>query len=231
MPWGSPGAAEAAGVRIFEQTRAIVDRPWPGVRKRISTQNARVRAAHVVLAGNVGADRLLPATAGTLVPITTYVIVTAPLGVRLAEAIATKASVSDTNLANNHYRIVDGDRLMWSGRSTLWPGEPRRYIAALQTDIARAYPQLGPSRSDFAWNGTLGNTTHRMPQIGEAMPGVWLLERLRRAWAQHDRHGRGTDRAGDPGRRRHVAAVRAVSSGLGRWSPRPRRRPGLHLVV
>jgi len=171
---GLAEAAEAAGARIFEQTPAEALDP-AGVRKRIVTPDGRIRAAHVVLAGNIQADRLLATTAGTLVPITTYVVVTSPLGERLTEAVATKAAVSDTDLANNHYRVVEDGRLMWSGRSTVWPGDPRRYVRALQDDMARAFPQLGPVGIDFAWRGTLANTTHRMPQIGETMPGVWVL--------------------------------------------------------
>jgi gamma-glutamylputrescine oxidase len=103
------------------------------------------------------------------------VIVTAPLGERLAEAVSVKAAVSDTEMASSHYRIVGGDRLMWAGRSTVWPRNPQRYRRTLAAEIARAYPQLGPVEADFAWAGTLGNTMHRMPQIGELSPGVWVL--------------------------------------------------------
>jgi hypothetical protein len=85
-----------------------------------------------------------------------------------------RGAVSDTDLADNHYRIVGGDRLMWSGRATVWPRNPRRYVRALTADIARTYPQLGNVEVDYAWAGTLGNTVHRMPQIGELGPGVWL---------------------------------------------------------
>ena len=35
-------------------------------------------------------------------------------------------AVSDTDLSDNHYRIVGGDRLMLSGRLTTWPRNPRR---------------------------------------------------------------------------------------------------------
>jgi hypothetical protein len=63
---------------------------------------------------------------------------------------------------------------MWSGRATVWPRNPRRYRAALTDDIAKTYPQLGRVAVDYVWNGTLGNTVHRMPQIGELGPGVWL---------------------------------------------------------
>src|SRR5262249_29762237 len=34
--------------------------------------------------------------------------------------------------------------------------------------------QLGDVSVDYAWNGTLGLTLHRMPQIGELGGGVWL---------------------------------------------------------
>jgi hypothetical protein len=102
------------------------------------------------------------------------VITTAPLGPRLAEAIDYRGSVSDSDLADNHYRIVGGDRLMWSGRATTWERNPRRYARALAADIKKTYPQLGEVGADYAWSGTLGNSIHRMPQIGELGPGVWL---------------------------------------------------------
>ena len=39
---------------------------------------------------------------------------------------------------------------------------------------ARLYPQLGEVEIEHAWTGTLGNAVHRMPQIGEITPGVWI---------------------------------------------------------
>ena len=171
---GLAAAAEAAGVRIFEQTPALEIDP-DGVRKRVVTKHARVRAAHVVLAGNVHLAELMPRLASTLLPTFSYAIVTAPLGDALREAIRYPGAVSDVDLADHHYRVVDGDRLMWSGRGTIWSGKPRRYADALLGDIVRAYPQLSDVKADYAWSGTLGNTVHRMPQIGKISSGLWLL--------------------------------------------------------
>ncbi len=170
---GLAAAAERAGVRIFEQTPALTIDP-AGVRKRVVTPSARVRAGHVVLAGNTHLGGLLPRLGQTVLPISTYVITTAPLGDRLGEAIATAAAVSDGARADNHYRIVDGSRLMWSGRATTWQGNPRRYANALHADIRRAYPQLKGVQVDYAWSGTLGRSVHKMPQIGELSPGLWV---------------------------------------------------------
>ena len=58
-----------------------------GVRKRIVTKHGRVRASHVVLAGNVHLAELAPRLARTLVPVHTYVVTSAPAGEALREAI------------------------------------------------------------------------------------------------------------------------------------------------
>jgi gamma-glutamylputrescine oxidase len=166
-------AAERDGARIFENTPALSIDPQ-GVRKRIVTPSARLRANHVVIAGNVQIGGLIPRIAATLIPITPYVITTAPLGAQLGEAIHFRGAISDTDLSDNHYRIVGGDRLMLSGRATTWARNPRRYIRALTRDIRKTYPQLKDIDVDYAWRGTLGNTVHRMPQIGELGAGVWL---------------------------------------------------------
>jgi glycine/D-amino acid oxidase-like deaminating enzyme len=170
---GLAAAAEAAGARIYEMTPALALDP-DGVRKRIATPSARLRARHVVIAGNVQVGPLMPKLARTLVPVSAYVMVTAPLGEKLRDAIGIRGGVSDSEFANSHYRVVGGDRLMWSGHATVWDGSPRRRVRAMAADIARAYPQLGAVTAEFAWTGTLGMPVHRMPQLGELSPGVWL---------------------------------------------------------
>jgi gamma-glutamylputrescine oxidase len=166
--------AEEAGARIFENTEALSIDP-AGVRKRVVTANGRVRAAHIVLAGNVHLGPVMPSLSDTLLPIHTYVIVTKPLdAAALSAAIDYPGSVSDTDRADNHYRIIGGNRLMWSGRMTVWEGNPGRYVRSLLGDIRRRYPQLPDVEAEYAWGGVLGLTVHRMPQIGEFMPGVWI---------------------------------------------------------
>jgi glycine/D-amino acid oxidase-like deaminating enzyme len=171
---GLAAAAEAAGARICEDTPALQIDPV-GVRKRIAIKDGRVRATHVVLAGNVHLGGLMPQFAATLLPVNNYVIVTEPLGRALRELVRFGGAVSDTEFADNHYRVVDGDRLLWSGRSTAWHGAPQRRAAPLLRDIARAYPSLRGLKADYVWTGTVGLAVHRMPQIGEVSPGLWLL--------------------------------------------------------
>jgi gamma-glutamylputrescine oxidase len=170
---GLAAAAEQAGAHIFEHTAAVAIDP-AGVRKRIETPHGRLRAAHVVLAGNVHIGKLMPRVAATLLPIWTYLAVTAPLGPRLSTAITYCGAVSDSERADNHYRIVDGDRLLISGRATVWEADPRRLAGSLAADVAKLYPQLGELKIEHRWSGVLGRTIHGMPQIGELSPGIWL---------------------------------------------------------
>lgn len=165
--------AADAGCRIFEETPALAIDP-AGVRKRIATPNGRVRAAHVVFAGNVQLGNVMPSLSATLLPVTTYVMVTQPLGERLTQFVRYRGAISDTDRADNHYRIVDGDRLMVSGRIRVWPADAARFAGALAADMTRKFPGLGPVEVAQIWSGTLGRTIHRMPQVGQMAEGVWV---------------------------------------------------------
>jgi gamma-glutamylputrescine oxidase len=170
---GLARAAEQAGVRIFENTPALAIDP-AGVRKRVATPSARIRAAHVVLAGNAHLGGLVPEIANTLLPVTTFMAVTAPLGTRLPQAIRFRGAVSDARSADHHYRIVDGDRLQWGGGAATWNGHPAHWARQFKRAITRIYPQLAPVEIEHAWSGMAGRTFHKMPQIGEVSPGLWL---------------------------------------------------------
>lgn len=170
---GLAALAEKAGARIFEDTPAVSLDP-AGVRKRVVTPAGRVRAAHVVLAGNIHLGALMPQLAATLLPVTTFVMVTEPIGEILHEVVRYRGAVSDTNRADNHYRIVGGDRLQWSGRMRSWDASPGLIARGLVNDIRRTFPRLGKVSIAHLWPGTFGRTVHRMPQIGEIERGVWL---------------------------------------------------------
>ncbi len=170
--FGLARAAEQEGVRIFEDTPAIELDP-AGVRKRVQTPAALVRAAHVVLAANVQLGNLMPRLGATVMPLTTYVMVTEPIA-NLEQAVRYTGAVTDTRRLDNHYRVVDGNRLQISGRMTAWPSKPKKFARALRASIRRLYPQLGPVEIAHLWPGTFGRTLHHMPQIGEVHPGVWI---------------------------------------------------------
>src|SRR3954465_13943267 len=83
---GLAALARKAGARIFEDTPAVgIDAS--GIRNRIVTPHARLRASHIVLAGNIHLGVALPRLSETLLPVWRYAALTAPLGDRLQEAV------------------------------------------------------------------------------------------------------------------------------------------------
>jgi len=169
---GLAALAKRAGARIFEDT-PVVSIDSSGIRKRIVTPSARLRASHIVLAGNIHLGAPLRRLSGTLLPVWRYAAVTAPLGARLAEVIAFKGSVVDTD-GIDHFRIVDGDRLMWASPETTWAARPKRFGRVIARRIRTVFPKLGPVEIAETFGGAIGQTVHGMPQIGQLRRGLWV---------------------------------------------------------
>src|SRR5205085_4223330 len=161
---GLAALARRAGARIFEDT-PVVSVDASGIRKRIVTPSARLRASHIVLAGNVHLGATLRRLSETLLPVWRYTAVTAPLGERLTEAITFKGSVADTD-GIDHFRIVDGDRLMWASPETTWAARPERFAPAIARRIHKIFPQLGRPEIAEVWGRAAGHTGHRLSQPG-----------------------------------------------------------------
>jgi len=164
--------ARRVGARIFEDT-PVVSIDASGIRKRIVTPSARLRATHIVLAGNVHLGAPSRRLSETLLPVWRYAAVTAPLGERLAEAIAFKGSVIDTD-GIDQFRVVDGDRLMWASPETTWDARPARFSSAIARRVNTIFPRLGPVEIADVWSGAVGQTVHGMPQIGQLRKGLWV---------------------------------------------------------
>src|SRR5260370_36774708 len=95
-------------------------------------------------------------------------------GEALGDAIRYRGSVSDTRLGGDYYRIVDGDRLLWGSRISTRISAPRGLAGLIERDIRDVYPQLGAVKVDHAWSGLMSYAVHKMPLIGEGMPGGGL---------------------------------------------------------
>src|SRR3984885_877763 len=169
---GLAALARRAGARIFEDT-PVVSIDSSGIRKRIVTPSARLRAAHIVLAGNIYLGAPLRRLSETLLPVSRYAAVTAPLGPRLAEAISFQGSVMDSD-GVDQFRIVDGDRLMWASPETTWAARPERFAGAVARRIRTIFPQLGNVEIAETFGGAVGQTVHGMPQIGQLRRGLWV---------------------------------------------------------
>jgi len=172
---GLAGAMAGKGVRIHEHS-GVRRLRREGDRWRVQTAAGEVLAEQVVLACGGYLAGLEPQIDRAILPIATYVMVTEPLGDRLAECLATRAAIYDTRFAFDYYRPLPDTRLLWGGRISILDRSPRAVQKLLRRDLLRVFPQLGEVRVDYAWSGLMSYARHQMPQIGGREDGLW--------WAQ-----------------------------------------------
>ncbi|SPJ30586.1 NAD(P)/FAD-dependent oxidoreductase [Falsiruegeria mediterranea] len=156
--------AEAAGVRIFEQSRVTsLQETSPAV---VSTDAARVTADHVVLGCNGYLGKLNGHVAARVMPINNYVVATEPLGPdRQEELIRNNHAVADSKFVVNYFRFSDDHRLLFGGTESYRYKFPDDIAGAVRIPMLEIFPQLSDVRIDHAWGGTLGITMNRMPHF------------------------------------------------------------------
>jgi gamma-glutamylputrescine oxidase len=162
-------AAEAAGVRIFENT-AVTALDIEGVRKRVEAAPGRVRAGDIVLAAGGAIERIHPPLAGTTIASDLSVAVTAPIA-GLSDMVRFRGAVSHRNSAAETYYVA-GDRLVWRAPVSL-RGLIVHQREQVRRDIAQLYPRL-TIEIDRVCSGQISRAIHRMPQLGPLAPGLWL---------------------------------------------------------
>lgn len=169
---GLADAAEAQGAVLHEASPAV-GLAAAGGGWRLRTATGEVLARQVILC--TGADRpaLAPALDKAVLPIRSHIVVTEPLGDRLAEAVAAPHAIYDDRLATGYYRPLAGGRLLWGGRVDALSG-PRSIEAALRRDLAFVFPQLADVPFAAAWSGAMGFVRHRMPVVRPLAEGLWV---------------------------------------------------------
>jgi len=163
---------QASGARVASNAPVVsmmrVRGGW-----RLETPGAEIRADRVVLATGGYDRRLWPRAQRAIQPIGTYVMVTEPLGERLAELIPGGVAVYDTRFAFDYYRPLHDGRLLWGGRISIADRDPAAIRKLLYRDMARVFPSLAGCRIDFSWGGWMSYARHQMPILGELEPGLW----------------------------------------------------------
>jgi gamma-glutamylputrescine oxidase len=166
-------AIEALNGKVFEGSH-VTGCDLDGAEKIVRTARGEVRARDVILAGGGYTDGLVPRLRRSILPISTYVLLTEAAPEQIAGAVQTPMAISDNRRAGDYYRLVDdGARLLWGGRITTRTTEPRRLAAMMQKTMVSTYPQLKGVRVETAWSGLMAYARHLMPLIGQLQPGVW----------------------------------------------------------
>ncbi|WP_119168360.1 NAD(P)/FAD-dependent oxidoreductase [Algihabitans albus] len=161
---GLARAAAAAGVRIFEGTRAeSIDTEAA----KVATAKGSVSAKFLVLAMNAYLSDLVPGLRSRIMPVGTYIAATETLGENRAKGLIPRnAAVADMKFVLNYFRRSSDHRLLFGGRvsySTLMPPNLPR---AMRQKMLEVYPDLADVGFDFTWGGFVAITVERSPHLG-----------------------------------------------------------------
>jgi gamma-glutamylputrescine oxidase len=158
-------AAEAAGARLCENTRAKrIEASEHGV--RVLCDGGTIDADHVILACDAYSGLLVPELAPYIAHVESFMTATEPLPDELYNnVLPNDSAVADTRHVLDYFRKSEDRRMLFAGRETYFT-VPTNIAAIVRPRMERVYPGLKNVRTEYAWSGTVGITRTRMPHLG-----------------------------------------------------------------
>lgn len=172
---GIAQAAEAAGAVIHEGTRAR--RYDIGQTVTVESDRGKVRAKFLVLACNAYLNGLNAEQGRTIMPVTTFVAATEPLGEERAKSLLPQnTAVADCNFILDYFRRTPDHRLLWGGKASYSGTTPKDLDEQMRRDMVHVFPQLKSVKMDYAWGGHVAITIDRTPHLGRHAPNVYFMQ-------------------------------------------------------
>ena len=169
---GLAAAALKAGAVIHEQSAVVeVDtgpKPWA------RTENGKVSAKFMLIGGNAYLGKVVKPLYGRVMPVSSYIIATEPLGENRARAlIADNEAVANTNFIVDYYRRSKDHRMLFGGRASYSGVTPPALGEFMRPRMTAVFSQLKDVKIEFAWGGKIAITSNRIPDCGRLSPTVF----------------------------------------------------------
>lgn len=157
-------AARRQGVAVHEACEVTgVDTRGPEC--CVTTGRGTVRCRQVVVATNGYTPDFLSGLRRRVIPIGSYIVVTAPLHERAATLIPRGRMVFDTKHLLYYFRMV-GDRLLFGGRTSFRRISDAEAARRLHAGMLEVFPQLDGVGIDYSWSGNVAFTFDQLPHLG-----------------------------------------------------------------
>ncbi len=170
---GEAAALEGLGGVIHERS-AVTNVEEGPADVTVRTATGAVRAASVLLCGNAYLGRVSPELYDRVMPFSTQMIATEPLGERARALLPTDACVEDVRWVLDYYRLSADGRLLFGGGTVYGGTDPEDIRAKLVPNMERVFPALKGVGVDFAWSGNCAISFSRVPQLGRLGRGVYF---------------------------------------------------------
>lgn len=170
---GEADAVETHGGTIYENSP--VTRIESGARPIVHSAHGTVQADTVIVCGNAYLGRTVPALRSRIMPVSTQVMATKPLGADLAAKLMPAGScVEDCNYMLDYYRMSVDHRLLFGGGTVYGGTTPANIMAKLRPHLVRTFPELAEVEIDYAWSGNFALTLTRIPHLGQLEDNVYF---------------------------------------------------------
>jgi len=163
---GEAKALESLGGVIYENS-PVTKVEQSADQAVVHTQKGKVTAKTVVVCGNAYLGNVVPELTARVMPVSTQMMATEPLGEARAKALLpTDVCVEDVRYILDYFRLSADHRLIFGGGIVYGGTDPADVVAKLRPNLDKVFPQLKDVRIDFAWSGNFALSFSRVPQMG-----------------------------------------------------------------
>lgn len=172
---GEAAAIESHGGRIFEQTTLVSIEKQADGSQLLITDKGQIRCKKVVLCGNAYLGKVIPQLVSRVMPVSTQIIATKPLGDELAnELIPGDVCIEDVRYILDYYRLSADKRMLFGGGTVYGGTDPADIKSKLLPNMLKVFPQLKGVDIDYAWSGNFALSFSRVPQMGKLEDNVYF---------------------------------------------------------
>lgn len=135
----------------------------------VTTPHASLKVRNVVVATNGYTGPVTPALRRRVIPVTSYMIATAPLSPNLMATLMPKGRMlTDSNRLLCYFRpSPDNTRVLFGGRPAYTAIGPKLAAERLSRHMTRIFPELRDVELTHSWFGYIAYTFDRLPHVGE----------------------------------------------------------------
>jgi len=162
---GEAAAFESLGGVIHEASMVTAIEDAAG-RPVVRTAGGSVRPEALILGGNAYLGHLVPELENRIMPFSTQMIATEPLGERAARILPSDMCVEDVRYVLDYYRLSADRRLLFGGGTVYGGTDPADIRAKILPALEKIFPELKGVGVDFAWSGNCAISFSRVPQMG-----------------------------------------------------------------
>ncbi|WP_228730560.1 NAD(P)/FAD-dependent oxidoreductase [Psychrobacter sp. TAE2020] len=170
---GEAVAIEQGGGTIYENT-LVVDIEYADDSIKVITEFGTVTCKQAVLCGNAYLNKVIPKLTDRVMPVSTQIIATEPLGDLANELIPSDVCVEDVRYILDYYRLSADKRMLFGGGSVYGGQDPADIANKIKPNMYKIFPQLRDFKVDYAWSGNFALSFSRVPQLGKLHDRVYF---------------------------------------------------------